>query len=62
MRALAADMEDEVKFAARVGTLAAMGHSRGEIAAALDATPAQVKGAVERLRRVGHDIGGSPFL
>jgi DNA-binding CsgD family transcriptional regulator len=55
-RALAADAKSEVEFAMRVGTLVALGHSRGEIAAALDATPAEVRGAIERLRRIGHDL------
>jgi Mn-dependent DtxR family transcriptional regulator len=41
----------------RVGTLAALGHSRGEIAHALDASPAEVRAAFERLKRVGHTLG-----
>lgn len=40
----------------RVGTLAALNHSRAEIAVIVDASPVEVRAAFERLKRVGHKL------
>lgn len=40
----------------KVGTLAALNYSRGEIAHELDASPAEVRAAFERLKRVSPQL------
>jgi hypothetical protein len=54
--ALAADARAEVELATKVGTLAALHHSRAEIAVITGASPAEVRAAFERLKRVGHKL------
>jgi hypothetical protein len=51
-----ADLEDEITLACQVGTLAAAGYRKGEIARLTKATPAQLRNAYARLRRVAPNI------
>jgi hypothetical protein len=51
-RALEVDAQGEIEFAVNVAVLLALDHSRGEIAAKLDASAREVRAAIERLRRV----------
>ncbi len=51
-RALLADLQEEVEVALRVAVLAAGGYTEREIAVRLGLTPAEVRRAIARLRRV----------
>lgn len=55
-RALDADWEEERDLAARIATLAALGCSFSEITEQLEVSPAAVRDAVIRLRRVAPQL------
>lgn len=54
-------MRSEVEFAARVGVYLAGGLSRPEIIEREGCTPADVRDAVERLRRATEDLDSLEF-
>jgi hypothetical protein len=51
-RALAEDAEEEIQVLLKVAVLVATGHSHREVGERLELTPAQIRSAVGRLRRV----------
>ncbi len=55
-RALALDAREEIQTALRVSVCVAAGMKRAEIAEQLDLPPAEVRAAVDRLRRASRHL------
>jgi hypothetical protein len=57
-QALVADIRPEVELAMKAGALLSRGHSRAEIADITEASSAEVRAAVKRLKRVAGELDG----